>query len=107
VSCYNTGRSSSITTWVNHYIAIGTYASTISFFQGCHLVNTPHDERVSSHFLVGQNGDIAQFVPVADTAWHGVSANPYSIGVEHEATAAPPVASGIASNPPPVRDPGP
>ena len=90
VSCYNTGRSSSITTWVNHYIQAGTYASTISVFQSCHPVYTDYDRRVSSHFLVGQNGDIAQFVPVADTAWHAVSANPYSIGVEHEATSANP-----------------
>lgn len=45
---------------------------------------------VSSHFVVDRNGDITQFVPVAQRAWHaGASSwcgreqcNDYSIGIE-------------------------
>lgn len=50
--------------------------------------------RVSSHFLIGRNGALTQFVSCADRAWHaGRSAwagrpecNDYSVGIELEGT---------------------
>lgn len=50
--------------------------------------------RVSSHFLVRRDGEIAQFVPVSRRAWHaGVSefegrnfVNDFSVGIELEGT---------------------
>ena len=42
----------------------------------------------SAHYLVGQDGEIVQFVPEADTAWHAKGANQRSIGIEHVAVKA-------------------
>ncbi len=50
--------------------------------------------RVSSHFLIRRDGELAQFVPIDERAWHaGVSrwrgrerCNDFSIGVELEGT---------------------
>jgi hypothetical protein len=40
---------------------------------------------VSSHYVVrSSDGQITQMVAEKDTAWHARSANPYSIGIEHE-----------------------
>lgn len=39
--------------------------------------------KVSSHYLVGQAGEVVQFVSEADTAWHCKGSNQRSIGVEH------------------------
>ena len=52
------------------------------------------DLRVSAHFLVDRNGEVTQFVPTIDRAWHaGVSCfedrdacNDFSIGIEMEGT---------------------
>lgn len=41
--------------------------------------------RVSSHYIVGRDGEVVQMVRDADTAWHASSANSRSIGIEHNA----------------------
>lgn len=109
---YANGRTSSIDTWVNHWIGTGTYLGTISWFQTCPCpTSTPcascpsntrgctngvHIGASSAHFVIkNSNGEITQMVAVANTAYHcGASGfpanNPRSIGVEHEATAANP-----------------
>jgi AmpD protein len=51
-----------------------------------------HDLRVSAHFLIRRDGELVQFVPCGQRAWHaGVSAwrgrercNDFSVGVELE-----------------------
>jgi hypothetical protein len=106
-SCnYGAGRNHSIDTWVNHWIASGTYLGTISWFQTCPGsgpgqrgyipgTNTLYGAS-SAHFVIkNSNGEITQMVDVADSAYHcGASGYPYnngrSIGVEHEATASNP-----------------
>lgn len=85
-SCNYSSRSSTIDTWVNHWIGTGTYAGAISWFHNCRA-------RVSAHFVVrASDGEITQVVRVKKKAWHaGVrSYNDRSIGVEHEVTAANP-----------------
>ncbi|MCC5877981.1 MAG: N-acetylmuramoyl-L-alanine amidase, partial [Candidatus Sumerlaeia bacterium] len=81
-SNYNTGRGgNSIDYWVNHWIGIGTYAGTISWFKN-------PSANVSSHFVVrNSDGQITQMVRIADTSWHAGNSlmNRRSIGVEHEA----------------------
>lgn len=39
---------------------------------------------VSAHYVVGKDGSVVQCVADADMAWHAGSANPTSIGIEHE-----------------------
>ncbi len=84
-SCnFTAGRTSSIDTWVNHWIGVGTYAGAISWFQNCYA-------GASAHFVIrSSDGEITQVVAVANTAWHagasGYNNNQRSIGVEHEAT---------------------
>ena len=41
--------------------------------------------RVSAHYLVGQDGEVVQFVAENDIAWHANGANGDSIGIEHVA----------------------
>lgn len=73
------------------HIAEGTLEGGHSWF------NNPSSQ-VSSHYMVGKNGAIWQFVKDEDTAWHaggvanpnwsllkgGVNPNFYTIGIEHE-----------------------
>lgn len=52
------------------HIAEGTYNGTIAWMQN-------PNSRVSSHFIVGQDGRVAQMVDIRDTAWcNGTSTNP-------------------------------
>ncbi|WP_321807539.1 N-acetylmuramoyl-L-alanine amidase [Burkholderia sp. BCC1993] len=44
---------------------------------------TNASSKVSSHYLVGQAGEVVQFVSEADTAWHCKGSNQRSIGIEH------------------------
>lgn len=37
----------------------------------------------SAHFVVGQQGEVYQSVPVCHIAWHAHAANSYSVGIEH------------------------
>ena len=41
--------------------------------------------KVSSHYVVGRDGEVVQMVRDADTAYHASSANSRSIGIEHNA----------------------
>lgn len=40
-------------------------------------------ERVSAHYIVGQDGEVVQMVHHNDIAWHATAANRSSIGIEH------------------------
>ncbi|MGW3602801.1 N-acetylmuramoyl-L-alanine amidase [Micromonospora sp. NPDC005161] len=74
---YQAGRSSRITTVVVH-VTQGSYAGTVSWFQN-------PSAGVSAHYVVkSSNGEITQMVREGDTAYHARSANPYSVGIEHE-----------------------
>jgi N-acetyl-anhydromuramyl-L-alanine amidase AmpD len=76
-SNYDVGRSSGISAIVIHETD-GSYISAINWFQN------PRS-RVSSHYLVrAYGGGIIQLVGEGDTAYHARSANPWSIGIEHE-----------------------
>lgn len=41
--------------------------------------------KVSSHYIVGQDGEVVQMVKDADIAWHARGANSHSLGIEHVA----------------------
>lgn len=41
--------------------------------------------QASAHYLVGQDGEVVQFVAETDTAWHARGGNSNSIGIEHVA----------------------
>jgi hypothetical protein len=74
---YQVGRTAAITTIVIH-VTQGSYAGTISWFKD-------PAAQVSAHYVVrSSDGQITQMVAEKDTAWHARSANPYSIGIEHE-----------------------
>ncbi|GAA5020750.1 N-acetylmuramoyl-L-alanine amidase [Streptomyces siamensis] len=74
---YSAGRGAAITTVVIH-VTEGSYAGAISWFQN------PAAE-VSAHYVIrSSDGQVTQTVRESDTAWHARSANPYSVGVEHE-----------------------
>lgn len=55
----------------------GTLEGTDNWF---HLPSS----QVSSHFGIGKDGLIIQWVDTHDMAWHAMHANSYSVGVEHE-----------------------
>ncbi len=86
-SCgFTSFRNTSIDTWVNHWIGVGTYAGAISWFNNC-----SQNGNSSAHFVIrASDGQITQVVRVAHTAWHagasGYNNNHRSIGIEHEAT---------------------
>ena len=74
---YDVGRSAAITTIVIHETG-GSYMSAIHWFQNPASLT-------SAHYLVkAWDGGIIQFVAESDTAYHARSANPYTIGIEHE-----------------------
>ena len=59
------------------HIMQGTLAGTDTWF---------HDpaNKVSSHFGVGQDGTVYQWVDTADMAWAQAAGNPVGISIEHE-----------------------
>lgn len=59
------------------HIMQGTLAGSDSWFRN-------PKAQVSAHFGVGKGGEVYQWVDTHDTAWHAMSANDRSIGVEHE-----------------------
>ncbi|GAA1901738.1 hypothetical protein GCM10009716_09460 [Streptomyces sodiiphilus] len=61
------------------HIIVGTLMGADSWFRN-------PDARVSSHFGVGRDGRVLQWVDTADTAWANRSANSYSVSVENEGT---------------------
>jgi len=74
---YRAGRSAAISTIVIH-VTQGSYAGTISWFKN-------PESQVSAHYVIrSSDGQVTQMVAEKDTAWHVRSANPYTIGLEHE-----------------------
>lgn len=62
----------------------GSYSGSISWFQN-------PNSSASAHYMVrSSDGQVTQMVREYQKAWHARSANPYSIGIEHE---------GYVSNP--------
>lgn len=59
----------------------GTLAGTRSWFKNC-------SAQVSSHYGVGSDGTVVQFVLESQTAWHASCYNSRSVGIEHEGFAA-------------------
>lgn len=79
-SSRNGGIVSSITI---HYTA-GTYAGSIAWFQDCTYNGV--GAQASAHYVIRSiDGQITQMVRESEKAWHVRSANPYTIGIEHEA----------------------
>ena len=76
---FKSGRDTKITAIIMHNTEL-SLADTIKTFQD----NTPGN-RVSSHYIVARSGEIIQMVQDKDTAWHAISYNHNSIGIEHEA----------------------
>ena len=77
-SCNFSERNSSVSGVVIHYTE-GSYAGCISWFKNC-------DASVSAHYVIrSSDGQVTQMVREADKAWHARTANPYTIGIEHEA----------------------
>ena len=58
---------------VIHYTASLSFSGTVSWF-----VNPA--AQVSAHYLVGRDGEIAQFVDEADVAWHAGRAAEWPVG---------------------------
>ena len=76
--CNFSNRTSSVSAVAIHYTE-GSYAGCISWFKNC-------DAQVSAHYVIrSSDGQVTQMVREADKAWHARTANPYSIGIEHEA----------------------
>lgn len=68
----------SINRIVIHITDAPTTSSTVNAF-------TNPAARASSHYLVGQDGEVVQFVHENDVAWHASSANGDTVGIEHVA----------------------
>ena len=76
--CNYSERNSTVSAVVIHYTE-GSYAGCISWFKNC-------DAQVSAHYVIrSADGQVTQMVREADKAWHARTANPYTIGIEHEA----------------------
>jgi N-acetyl-anhydromuramyl-L-alanine amidase AmpD len=76
---FNPGRAGqAIDRIVIHITDAPTTSSTVNHF-------TRADANSSAHYLVGQDGEVIQFVAEADTAWHARGVNRRSIGIEHVA----------------------
>ncbi|HNZ42828.1 MAG TPA: N-acetylmuramoyl-L-alanine amidase [Bacteroidales bacterium] len=74
---YSSRNGTAISALVMHTVQ-GSYAGCISWFQ-----NT--SSQVSTQYVVkSSNGQLCQMVLEADKAWHAGTANPYTIGYEHE-----------------------
>lgn len=52
---------------------------------GSDLSSVFQERRVSAHFSVDRDGNIYQYVPVAEVAWHADRANGFYVGIEHSA----------------------
>lgn len=77
-SCNYSSRSGTPISAVTVHTIQGSYAGAISWAQNC-------NSNVSYHYVVrSSDGQVTQMVYEADKAWHVGSANPYTIGIEHE-----------------------
>lgn len=83
-TCNYSSRSGTAISAVTVHTIQGSYAGAISWAQNC-------SANVSYHYVArSTDGQITQMVYEADKGWHVGSANPYTIGIEHE---------GYVSNP--------
>lgn len=73
---YTSGRRASVSKIIIHWI-VGNLSSADATF-------SRSSSKVSAHYAVEDN-TVHQYVRDADTAWHAMSANPFSIGIEHSA----------------------
>jgi N-acetyl-anhydromuramyl-L-alanine amidase AmpD len=77
-SNFTVGRGGAAITNVVIHTTEGSYAGTISWFNNA-------SSQVSAHYVVrSSDGQITQMVLEKDKAWHVLSANDYTIGIEHE-----------------------
>lgn len=73
---YSPGRSQPVKKIVIHWIVGNLDAADATFANAAN--------ETSAHYAI-ENGTVHQYVREGDTAWHAMSANPYSIGIEHSA----------------------
>lgn len=77
-SCNYSSRSGTAVSAITIHTIQGTYAGAISWSQNC-------ASNVSFHYVIrSSDGQITQMVDETIKAWHVGSANPYTIGYEHE-----------------------
>tara|TARA_Y100000589_G_scaffold332302_1_gene391488 strand:- start:41393 stop:44095 length:2703 start_codon:yes stop_codon:yes gene_type:complete len=77
-SCNYSSRSGTPISAVTIHTIQGTYAGAISWAKNC-------NSNVSYHYVLrSSDGQVTQMVYESDKAWHVGSANPYTIGLEHE-----------------------
>lgn len=77
-SCNYSSRSGTPVSAITIHTVQGTYAGAISWAQNC-------SANVSYHYVVrSSDGQVTQMLYEADKGWHVGSANPYTIGYEHE-----------------------
>lgn len=77
-TCNYSSRSGTAITAVAIHFVQGSYAGCISWFKNC-------SASASSHYVIrSSDGQCTQMVYESDKAWHAASANPYTLGTEHE-----------------------
>jgi hypothetical protein len=77
-SCNYSSRNGTAISAVTIHTIQGTYAGAISWAKNCNA-------NVSYHYVLrSSDGQVTQMVYESDKAWHVGSANPYTIGLEHE-----------------------
>ncbi|MFB0829529.1 N-acetylmuramoyl-L-alanine amidase [Brevibacillus laterosporus] len=76
----STRRSTKDITHLVIHVMQGTYAGSIDWAQRDHGSMGAS----SAHYYVSDDGDITQMVDDRNVAYHARSANPYTIGIEHE-----------------------
>jgi PKD repeat protein/N-acetyl-anhydromuramyl-L-alanine amidase AmpD len=77
-SCNYSSRSGTAISAITIHTIQGSYAGAISWSQNC-------NSNVSYHYVIrSSDGQVTQMVLEANKAWHVGSANPYTIGYEHE-----------------------
>ncbi|AIG28453.1 N-acetylmuramoyl-L-alanine amidase [Brevibacillus laterosporus] len=76
----STKRSAKDITHLVIHVMQGTYTGSISWAQKNHGSKGAS----SAHYYVSDDGDITQMVDDRHIAYHARSANPYTIGIEHE-----------------------
>jgi hypothetical protein len=75
---FSSRNGAAITSIVVHYTTSRSINGTISWFKD-------PIAQVSAHYIVGRDGEIVQMVRDSDKAWHCLSFNTNSIGIEHVA----------------------
>ena len=77
-TCNFSSRSGVAITAVAIHFVQGSYAGCISWFKNC-------SASASAHYVIrSSDGQCTQMVLESNKAWHAASANPYTLGTEHE-----------------------